>query len=319
MALTQQILAATAELSGLTEAQINAIITLSQNDENSVLGTRIGEIYRQMDATIASATGVQRNGDEKTYNYLVRATKEIAEKAKGVDGLNSQIAALTKEKARLEKVIAEGTGDAETKKALAQAQKDLAAVTKQFTDLHTEYETAKTNYATELFNVKIENELSVATANIKFKPELPQSVTGVILNQAIAKIKGMNPEYIDNGNGGKVLAFKDGNGAIMRNPDNMLNPYTATDLIAKELKTMGVLDEGKPKPGGGTESPKGGRGGNGGNGGTIDVSGARNRVEAYDAISNALMQQGMTVGSAEFDAAMTQAWKDNNVSSLPER
>lgn len=319
MALTQQILAATAELSGLTEAQINAIITLSQNDENSVLGTRIGEIYRQMDATIASATGVQRNGDEKTYNYLERATKEIAEKAKGVDGLNSQIAALTKEKARLEKVIAEGTGDAETKKALAQAQKDLAAVTKQFTDLHTEYETAKANHATELFNVKIENELSVATANIKFKPELPQSVTGVILNQAIAKIKGMNPEYIDNGNGGKVLAFKDGNGAIMRNPDNMLNPYTATDLIAKELKTMGVLDEGKPKPGGGTEPPKGGRGGNGGNGGIIDVSGARNRVEAYDAISNALMQQGMTVGSAEFDAAMTQAWKDNNVSSLPER
>lgn len=319
MALTQQILAATAELSGLTEAQINAIITLSQNDENSVLGTRIGEIYRQMDATIASATGVQRNGDEKTYNYLERATKDIAEKAKGVDGLNNQIAALTKEKARLEKVIADGTGDAETKKALAQAQKDLAAVTKQFTDLHTEYETAKANHATELFNVKIENELSVATANIKFKPELPQSVTGVILNQAIAKIKGMNPEYIDNGNGGKVLAFKDGNGAIMRNPDNMLNPYTATDLIAKELKTMGVLDEGKPKPGGGTEPPKGGRGGNGGNGGTIDVSGARNRVEAYDAISNALMQQGMTVGSAEFDAAMTQAWKDNNVSSLPER
>lgn len=319
MALTQQILAATAELSGLTEAQINAIITLSQNDENSVLGTRIGEIYRQMDATIASATGVQRNGDEKTYNYLERATKDIAEKAKGVDGLNNQIAALTKEKARLEKVIADGTGDAETKKALAQAQKDLAAVTKQFTDLHTEYETAKVNHATELFNVKIENELSVATANIKFKPELPQSVTGVILNQAIAKIKGMNPEYIDNGNGGKVLAFKDGNGAIMRNPDNMLNPYTATDLIAKELKTMGVLDEGKPKPGGGTEPPKGGRGGNGGNGGTIDVSGARNRVEAYDAISNALMQQGMTVGSAEFDAAMTQAWKDNNVSSLPER
>lgn len=317
MALTQQILSATAELSGLTEAQINAIVTLSQNDENSVLGTRIGEIYRQMDATIASATGVQRNGDEKTYNYLERATKDIAEKAKGVDGLNSQIAALTKEKARLEKVIAEGTGDAETKKALAQAQKDLAAVTKQFTDLHTEYETEKANHATELFNVKIENELSVATANIKFKPELPQSVTGVILDQAIAKVKGMNPEYIDNGNGGKVLAFKDGNGAIMRNPDNMLNPYTATDLIAKELKTMGVLDEGKQKPGGGTKPNK--PGASGGNGGTIDVSGARNRVEAYDAISNALLQQGMTVGSAEFDAAMTQAWKDNNVASLPER
>lgn len=315
MALTRELLTANAELSGLTDAQINAITTLSQNDENSVIGSRIGEIYRNMDATIATATGIQRNGDEKTYDYLARATKDIAEKAKGVDALNTQIASLTKEKARLEKVIADGTGDAETKKALAQAQKDLAAVTKQFTDLKAEFDTAKDNHAKELFGVKIDNELSIATANVKFKPELPQSVTGVILNQAIEKVKGMHPEYIDDGKGGKTLAFKDNNGAIMRNPDNMLNPYTANDLITKELKTMGVLAEGTPKPGGGTEPDEGGGGGNT----TIDVSGCKTRVEAYDVISNTLMAKGLTVGSAEFENEMSQAWKDNNIASLPEQ
>lgn len=315
MALTRELLTANAELSGLTDAQINAITTLSQNDENSVIGSRIGEIYRNMDATIATATGIQRNGDEKTYDYLARATKDIAEKAKGVEALNTQIASLTKEKARLEKVIADGTGDAETKKALAQAQKDLAAVTKQFTDLKAEFDTAKDNHAKELFGVKIDNELSIATANVKFKPELPQSVTGVILNQAIEKVKGMHPEYIDDGKGGKTLAFKDNNGAIMRNPDNMLNPYTANDLITKELKTMGVLAEGTPKPGGGTKPNGGGGGGNT----TIDVSGCKTRVEAYDVISNTLMTKGLTVGSAEFENEMSQAWKDNNIASLPEQ
>lgn len=316
MALTREILTANAVLSGLTDEQINAITTLSQNDENTVIGQRIGEIYRQMDATIATATGIQRNGDEKTYNYLERATAELAEKAKGVDGLNRQITDLTKEKTRLEKVIADGAGDAETRKALEQTRKDLAAVTKQFTELKTEYDSAKQQHATELFNVKIDQEIGVATAAIKFKDGFPSSVTGVLLNQAIEKVKGMNPEYIDDGKGGKVLAFKDENGAIMRNPENQLNPYTANDLITKELKGMGVLHEGRQQTGGGTQQPGGG---NGGSGGTIDISGARTRVEAYDAIAASLMAQGLINGSAEFDKAMSQAWKDNNVASLPEK
>lgn len=314
MALTRELLTANADLSGLTDAQITAITTLSQNDENSVIGTRIGEIYRNMDVTIANATGIARNGDEKTYDYLSRATKEIAEKAKNVDTLNTQIASLTKEKQRLEKVIADGTGDAETKKALAQAQKDLSAVTKQFTDLKAEFETAKTNHANELFGVKIDNELSKATASVKFKPEIPQSVTDVIMSQALAKVKGMNPEYIDDGKGGKILAFKDANGAIMRNPDNMLNPYSASDLVTKELRTMGVLAEGKQATGTETK-PIIQTGGST----TIDTSGCRTRVEAYDTITTALLAQGLTVGSEEFDTQMQTAWKENNIASLPEK
>lgn len=46
----------------------------------------------------------------------------------------SQIDSLTKEKARLEKAIADGAADAETVKALKQAKADLQNVTTQFTD-----------------------------------------------------------------------------------------------------------------------------------------------------------------------------------------
>lgn len=315
MALTRELLTANAVLSGLTEEQITAITTLSVNDENSVIGQRIGEIYRQLDATIESSTGVQRNGDEKTYNYLERAAKELSEKAKTTDSLNRQITELTREKTRLEKVIAEGAGDAETKKALTQAQKDLSAVTKQFTELKAEYDKSKQAHETELFGIKIDNELNVATSGIKFKADLPSAVTDVILRQAIAKVKGMNPEYIDNGNGGKILAFKDESGAIVRNPENQLNPFTATELITNELKSMGVLDEGRKATGGGTKPVNTGGGGNH----VVDISGARTRTEAYEAIAQNLMGQGLVNGSDEFASAMQQAWKDNNVASLPEK
>lgn len=297
--LTREIIAANAALAGLTEDQINTIVTLSQNDENAVIGARIGEIYRQMDTTIAEATGVARNGDEKTYLYLARATKSLKEQADSVTGLK--------------KIIADGEGNAETAKQLDQARKDLTAVKKQYNDLKAEFDTAKDNHAKELFNVRIENVLSGATAGLKFKAELPKSVTDIIVSNAIAKIKGMNPEYIDDGKGGKILAFKDETGAIMRNPENQLNPYNATELIARELKTMGVLDEGRKQEG------TGGKGKNGGNGGTLDISSARTRIEAGEIIAQQLMAQGLTRGSEEFDKAYTDAYRDNNVNSLPER
>ena len=63
-------------LAGLTDEQITAIETLSRNDEDVVIGARFGEVYRQMDSTNVKATGLKRNGDEKTYNYLASEAKQ---------------------------------------------------------------------------------------------------------------------------------------------------------------------------------------------------------------------------------------------------
>jgi hypothetical protein len=218
----------------------------------------------------------------------------------------------------LEKVIADGGTDAETKRQLTQATADLKAVQKQYNDLKADHDKAVETHQTELFGVRIENELSVATAGVKFKAELPKSATDVLLQQATAKIKALNPEYIDDGKGGKMLAFKDETGAIMRNPENQLNPYTAAELVNKELKGMGVIDEGRKAAGAGTGG-NGGNGGNGGGGSTVDISGAKTRLEANNMATQALLANGLTIGSAEFDSQMTQIWKDNNVSSLPEK
>ena len=95
--LTREILIANAALSGLTDEQIAAITTLSANDENSVIAKKTGEIYGGLDADILAASGIAKNGTEKTFDYAKRVLTEFKTKVEGANGLQSQIDSLAKE------------------------------------------------------------------------------------------------------------------------------------------------------------------------------------------------------------------------------
>lgn len=311
--ITREMLTGDTALGTLTDEQINAIVTLSRNDEEAVIGARFREVYNQLDETIARTTGIARNGDEKTYLYMERAALALAAKANSVEGLQTKVNELTRERDRLKKAVEDGVADEQLKKQLTQAQADLENVRQQYDTLKAETDQMKAQHAQELLGLQVDNEIRGAMGGIKFKAEFPQAVTDTILNQAITKIKGLNPEFVDDGQGGKKLVFNDANGAMMRNPDNRLEPYTAGELLAKELKQMGVLDEGRKQQGGGTHP----QGGGGGGAQTVDITMAKTQTEAQEIIHTQLMQRGLVNGSAEYQEAMTQAWKDNNVSSLP--
>ena len=319
MALTAELLSANAALSGLTDEQKSVIVEMSKNDETAVIGQKTGEIYGGLDADILAASGIAKNGAEKTYDYAKRVIGEIKSQAGNAAELQNKVTELTNEKTRLEGVIAKGGADAETKRQLEQTKADLANVTNLYTELKTQYDTAKSEHEKAMFGVKIDGELTKATAGLKFKADLPATVTNVLLQQAVERVKGMNPEYIDDGNGGKVLAFME-NGTPRRNPENNLRPFTAAELLAKELSTMGVLEVGRQQTGAGSKGGQGGQGGNG-SGGTIDISGARTQDEAHEIIAKQLMSQGKVNGSKEFNDAMQQAWKDNRdaIKALPIR
>lgn len=312
MALTNELLAANTELSGLTDAQKAAIVELSKNDEAQVIGQRIGEIYGGLDNDILSASGIAKNGTEKTYDYAKRVIGEIKGQAAQVTTLQTQVTELTNEKARLQGIIDKGGADEETKRQLTQTKADLENVRNQYNELKTNFDNQKAEHEKTLFNVKLDGEFKTATAGLKFKADLPESAKGVLLEQAIAKVKGMNPEYIDNGAGGKVLGFME-NGAVMRNPNNALRPYTAAELVARELTNMGVLDTGRQQKGAGSQQQ------GGGGGATLDFSGAKTQSEAQDIIANHLMQQGKIKGSKDYQDSMSQIWKDNSevLKSLP--
>ena len=309
--ITNEMLAGDAVLSALTEEQRNAIVTMSKNDEEVVIGNRFREVYNTLDATIARETGISRNGDEKTYHYLERAAKQLATKANSVEGLNGKINELTKERDKLQKALADG-GDEQMAKQYAQAKKDLASVAQQYAQLKADFDKVKEAHDAEMLGVRIDNELAVARGTVKVKGDLPQPVTDAIIRQTVDKIKSMSPEYIDDDNGGKRLVFKGEDGVIIRNQEKQLEPITAADLFARELKAMGVLDEGRKAAGGGTATPT-----KSGSAVPVDVTTARTQTEAQDIIARQLMQKGMVNGSKEFQTAMDEAWRENNIQNLP--
>lgn len=296
---------------GITEEQAAKIAELSKADEDKVIGDKFGEVYRNLDSIIEKSTGVKRNGDEKTYLYMERAANEVRAKATAA---SKQVEELTAANAKLQKAIEDGSHDTETKAKLQQAEKDLAAITKQFNDLKTEYDGAKNQFAKDVFHVKIESEVANALGGVKFKEGLTPTLMAMAKNTVLAKVKESNPDSVDDGNGGKAIVFKDKDGAILRNQDNGLQPITVTDIVTKELSAMGVLASKRKQTG------SGGNGNNGGsNNTTIDISGAATQTEAYEAIAKTLFAKGLVNGSAEFDAEMQKAWKENNVAKLPQR
>ena len=310
--ITVEMLAADAALAGLTDEQKNAIALMSKNDEEVVIGNRFREVYNKLDETIARETGIARNGDEKTYLYLERAAKELATKANSVEGLNTKIADLSKERDRLKEQIAKG-GDEALRKQLEQATKDLDGVRKQYDTLKADFDKAKTDHAAELFGIQIDNVLAGAQAGLKFKPEFPQAATDTLLAQALAKVKGMNPNFIDDGKGGKRLVFKGEYGEIARDPENHLEPYTAEALLKQELRAMGILDEGRRAAGVSTTQPQQHQQ----QGAAVDLSMARTQQEADNIIHSQLNAQGLVRGSKKYQEAYDASWRDNNINTLP--
>lgn len=298
-------------VNGITEEQAAKIAELSKADEDKVIGDKFGEVYRNLDSIIEKSTGVKRNGDEKTYLYMERAANEVRAKAAAA---SKQVEELTAANAKLQKAIEDGSHDTETKAKLQQAEKDLAAITKQFNDLKTEYDGAKDKFAKDVFHVKVESEVANALGGVKFKEGLTPTLMAMAKNTVLAKVKESNPDSVDDGNGGKAIVFKDKDGAILRNQDNGLQPITVADIVTKELSAMGVLASKRKQTG------SGGNGNNGGgNNTTIDISGAATQTEAYEVIAKTLFAKGLVNGSAEFDAEMQKAWKDNDVAKLPQR
>lgn len=314
--ITREILVANSALAGLTEDQINAIITINNNDVAGEIGKKTSEIYQKFDQLTKDATGVDRlmgATPEKTYDYLPRAIQEMKKSLGDNEALKTQIQNLTAEKTRLEGELAKGAG-AEVQRQLDQTKAELANTKAQYNTLQSQMAEKEKAHQAEIFGIRVDNDLNVASKGMQFKSEIPVSVQTILLQNAHTKIKGMNPDYIDDGNGGKRLVFRGQDGAVLNNPENQLNPYTAGELLARELKD--VLAAKREVLGGGTK-PLGG--GSGAGDPAVDVSGAKSQTEAQEILTKQFLAQGMTIGSDQFQEAMDKAWKDNNIINLPIR
>ena len=309
MALTAVLLRANAALAGLSDEQIAAIEELSRNDENTVIGTRIGELHGQYDTDVLSVTGIAKRQGEKSYDYVKRILGDFKQKAAGADQLSQTITTLQTEIEGYKKTIAEGKGSEEVAKQLRDAQKQLADTQALFEQKNKEWEDKYTLLNTQYQTSLIDAEFGKALTGMKFKSIYPESVQKTLIDSAKRTVLSTaNPDWLEE-NGERKLVFRDATGNIMTNPENKLNPYTPGELLKRELKD--VLEVGRQQKGAGTKPT-----GNGG-GATFDLSGVTNQVAADEMISKHLMSQGYTRGSKAFSDEAQKIRTENGVDKLP--
>lgn len=314
--LTIDMLRQNSALAGLTDVQVNAIAEMSRNDENTVIGTKIGALHGQYDTDIFSITGIKKNDGEKSYDYAKRVLNEYKAKAGSTQDLQQKLDAANKKVTDLEKKIESGEGDAALRQQLKDTKAQVSQLQSQLQTKETEFNTKKKELEDNIKNVHIDYAFQAAVSGLKFKSGITDNVQNVLLKSAKAEVltKG-TPDFIDDGQGGKKLVLRGQDGNILNNPKNNLNPYTLQELIL-ETSLKDVIDTGRQQIGGGTGG-QGGQGGQGGSGVTLDLSSVKSQVEADKAIETYLLHTGLTRDSQEFADKSLEIRNDNNISQLP--
>lgn len=314
--LTIEMLRQSSALTGLTDDQLNAIAEMSRNDENTVIGTKIGALHGQYDADILGITGIKKKDGEKSYDYAKRILGEYKTKAESTKTIQTQLTAAQAQVAELQSKLEKGAGDETLKQQLKDVKAQVTQLQTQLQTKETEFNTKKAEFDKTIKDTHVDYAFQAAIAGLKFKSGITEPIQKTLLNAAKAEVlaKG-TPDFIEDGQGGKKLVIRGADGNILNNPKNNLNPYTMQELVM-ETSLKDVIDTGRQQTGGGT----GGFGsGSGGTGGTLDLSGIKSQVEADKAIEAHLLANGLTRDSQEFADQSMQLRTENNVASLPIR
>lgn len=314
--LTIEMLQQSSALTGLTDDQLNAIAEMSKNDENTVIGTKIGALHGQYDTDILGITGIEKKDGEKSYDYAKRVLGEYKTKAESAKTIQTQLTAAQAQVAELQSKLEKGTGDETLKQQLKDAKAQVTQLQTQLQTKETEFNTKKAEFDKTIKDTHVDYAFQAATAGLKFKSGITEPIQKTLLNAAKAEVlaKG-TPDFIEDGQGGKKLVIRGADGNILNNPKNNLNPYTMQELVM-ETSLKDVIDTGRRQAGGGTEDFGSG---SGGAGGTLDLSGIKSQVEADKAIEAYLLANGLTRDSQEFADQSMQLRTENDVASLPIR
>lgn len=314
MALTIETLKSEQTLADLTPEQLTAIAALSAAEENTVIGSRVGEIHGSYEKDILATTGIPKNQGEKAYDYNKRV---LAQYKAEVENSKAAIEAIKTEKATLEQKLKDGLTDETIKAQFSELNtklKDAQDALKAKDALITSTTEAHKN---ELMKAKVDFQFTQNNTGIKFKPAYSETIAQTLLTQARNEILAKyNPDFIVDANGKETLVFRDKTtNEIIRNPANGLNPYSIQELYSTTVLKE-AIDTGKQQRGGGTNNFKGS---NAAAIHGIDLSGVKTQKEADNLIYDYLMAKGIARGTKEFAQEQAKIREDNEVAKLPIR
>lgn len=296
MGLNKETIVANEALANLSEEQIEAVVTLAQNSEDELFRTKMGEHYRRLDESIEEHSGVARVGDEKTYDYLPRA----------IDAMKGNYENTIKDlKGEIDTLKKSETADAALQARFDAQTKELNAAKKEYNSLREEFDRAKADHEKALNGVRIDNEITRAMDGIEFRAGLNAELLATAKERAIASVRGKNPTFEEK-DGEQRLVFHEGEEPML-NRENQLKPFTAKELLIKELGKFDILNT-RPATGTGSSDPKPR---------TTSTIGAATQAEAMDKIEKEVIGKGFAKGSADFQAEVNRLWVENKCSELP--
>lgn len=290
MALTLELLQGQESLKGLSEEQLNTIATLSANDETAVIGRTFGQIHSELDEAIKAVTGIGKNTNEKTSDYMKRMLQSQKD---NIGGLTSQIA-------DLEKKVKAGIDNDELRNQIASKDATIADLQKRYQEKDDEVKSLNEKSEKAIFGYRIGSDLRSAVGSVTFAEGVNDTMKTFAVERAIENVKGMNPAYIKGADGQDVLVFRDANGAEMRNPQNAMNLYTANELVEAELKKLGVVsDKGTGGAGGKAHQKK------------SAITGCSTKAEAIELIESMVMQRGISRRDVRFQEEVDKMYDEN--------
>ncbi len=204
------------------------------NFKETVIAPKIKEVHDKYDVDIKEVTGIDREGNEKSYNYLKRAGGVLKEKADKVTEFETKVT-------ELEGKIKSGSGDEQLKTKLEQAESDLTNAKKLFTDEKETWKKEKLSLETSHARSGMSNILDRALVGIKFKDGMTEDIVKMVVDAK--KDKLLESAHIVEGK----MIFKDAEGNTLINTDKGYNPFTPEEMLRSELND--IIDEGRKIPG----------------------------------------------------------------------
>lgn len=304
-------------ITGLTDEQIAAITELSKNDENTVIGNKVREIHDLYDRDFKEVFGYDKPVHEKTYTFWKGEAKKLKDQTGNIGEFQKQIDDLKAEKTKLEKLIKSGDGDTALKSKVDELTQKIAddntTIAKLRADVkikEAEFQTKLDQEANKVVELKVNNAFSQVLQGKKFKAGIPQTAIDATIKAAQQSIMAKGkPEFQADDTGKENVIFRDTNGMVITNPENLQKPFTAGEMLLSSIKD--ILDVGIVQPGGG------GSNGSGGKPTMLDLNGVTNRVDADRVVRKFIAAQGLAQGSGEFNAEYQKLYADNKLETLP--
>lgn len=268
-------------------------------DEN--IGSKVSEIYNNIDNDIFETLGVRKDPNQKTYDFLKTTLSDYKKIKESQNTDKDKVINELKDKLKtLETSSTNGEFWHKThQEAVSKFEQEKQTLSQKIQELEN----------ANLSNL-VNNDLSMGLAGLKFNPSIPETAIQALTTTIKADVM-KHAKIVD----GKVVYHnQDGNPWL----DNEYKPISAKSIFAEKLKD--VLD----KPTGGGSAPKGKvgqivtiEGNDGSKKAVLDTAKFRTQVEFFNHLDEVLVKEnGIAKNSPEYAKLRDTAYTEYKVSEM---